>query len=342
MKDIEITFIIKALNEESNIAACIESCIREAKPYSSEIILVDSLSTDRTIAIAKQYPIKIVQFENKTDIGCGAAPQLGYQHAKGEYIYLLDGDMEICPDFIKHALMFLQENEVYAGVGGILVDTQAFSEEDKRRIEMYKKIKETLDVSHLGGGGLYRKSAIESVEYFSHQGLLAFEEAELGVRLSCAEWKMARINCDAVLHTSHLETSFQRLKRQWSNGRLGAHGTFIKSSFNERWRNKVFKQLWFVFAPILLNLFFLIFILIMNSYIKITTLTIIFSFTTYWFIIVGLLAIKKKSLVGSSISVITWNMAVLASLFVLHKKVKNPCLVIPSKVISFDSVRVIK
>ncbi len=335
MKDIEITFIIKALNEENNIAACIESCIREAIPYTSEIILVDSLSTDNTVNIAKKYPIKIVQFSHIGDINCGATAQLGYQHAKGQFIYIIDGDMELCPDFIEQALTFLKKNEVYAGVGGILVDTQAFSEEDKRRIEMYKQIKGTLEVSHLGGGGLYRRSAIETVKYFSHQGLLAFEEAELGVRLSCAGWKMARIDSNSVLHTGHSESGFQRLKRQWHNGRLGAHGTFIKSSFNEMWRNKVFKQLWFVFAPISLNSLFLILILIMNAYIEISTLTIFLSLTTYWFIIVSLLAIKKKSFAGSVISVITWNVAFFASLFVLHIKVKNPYLVIPNKVISF-------
>ena len=258
MEKIKVSIIIKSLNEEALIEKCITSVINGVKAegvhFKSEIILVDSLSTDNTVSIARNHPIKIVQFANKKDVSCGAAPQLGYQYSKGEYIYLLDGDMELCEGFLEQGLKHLKENSNIAGVGGKLLDTQIFSAEDQRRVDAYDKIKEMEFVSHLGGGGLYRKNSIESVIYFSHRGLKAFEEAELGLRLKNKNWDIVRINQNAALHTGYVETGLERLRRLWKNGRLHAHGIFLRSSFGQGWWWAAVRHLWFVFAPIIINI----------------------------------------------------------------------------------------
>jgi glycosyltransferase involved in cell wall biosynthesis len=149
MGEIQVSIIIKALNEEVNIAKCIESCIKETAGYSCEIILVDSLSTDNTVEIAKQYPIRIIQFLNKEDASCGAAPQLGYQYSLGEYIYLIDGDMECIPGFIPKAMQYMDQNCGVAGVGGQLVDIQINTVADRRRASYYSGIKIDKEVNRL-------------------------------------------------------------------------------------------------------------------------------------------------------------------------------------------------
>jgi glycosyltransferase involved in cell wall biosynthesis len=54
----KISAIVLTFNEERNIARCIDSIL----PVADEIIVVDSYSTDNTIAICKSYPIiKFVQ-----------------------------------------------------------------------------------------------------------------------------------------------------------------------------------------------------------------------------------------------------------------------------------------
>jgi len=92
---VEISVIIKALNEEDNITRCIKSAKKAIKKLLGEIILADSLSTDKTISLAKKEKIKIVQLTNSKDRSCGVGPQLGYQHSQGKYIYILDGDIEL-------------------------------------------------------------------------------------------------------------------------------------------------------------------------------------------------------------------------------------------------------
>ncbi|WP_347245282.1 glycosyltransferase, partial [Thermogutta sp.] len=56
-KTLALSVIIPVLNEEQNIAACLES-VR----FADEVFVVDSGSTDRTAAIAEQMGAKVVQF----------------------------------------------------------------------------------------------------------------------------------------------------------------------------------------------------------------------------------------------------------------------------------------
>jgi glycosyltransferase involved in cell wall biosynthesis len=55
-----------------------------------EVILADCASTDRTVEIALQYPIKIVRLRNIGDRSCGVGAQLGFQYSRGRYVCLMD------------------------------------------------------------------------------------------------------------------------------------------------------------------------------------------------------------------------------------------------------------
>lgn len=331
MKEIKITFIIKALNEENNIAACIESCISEAKSYNSEVILVDSLSTDKTIAIAKQYPVKIVQFENKADIGCGAAPQLGYQHAQGEYIYLLDGDMELCKGFLVEAMNYLADNSQVAGVAGKLVDTQHMSDEDRRRAKVYGKMSAVKNEQHLGGGGLYRKKAIDSVGYFSHSALLAREEFELGARLLSNNWSLKRLPLNAVLHTGHSEGNLQRIARLWCNGRLFASGALLKSAVGKPWFSLCVKHLWYLFMPLIINAFIVAALVTVNYIIPLSITVATLLLIVSWFVIFMLLSAQKKSMRSAANALLTWHVGFIALVLSLFMPIAKVNLTIKGK-----------
>ncbi|MCJ8349712.1 glycosyltransferase family 2 protein [Moritella sp.] len=332
MKDIEITFIIKALNEERNIAACIESCIGEAKSYASEIILVDSLSTDKTIEIAKQYPVKIVQFENQADVGCGAAPQLGYQHASGEYLYLLDGDMELCEGFLVEAMKYLRENSQVAGVAGKLVDTQYMSDEDRRRAAVYGEMSLIKNEKHLGGGGFYRKKAIDSVGYFSHSALLAREEFELGVRLLSQNWLLKRLPVNSVMHTGHREGNLQRICRLWRNGRLFANGALLKSALGKPWFSLCVKHLWYLFMPLILNALILAGLATVNYFTLISVSGSILIFIASWFAIFIMFSVRKKNMKSAANTLLTWHVGFITLLLSLFMRVGKPNLTIQGKV----------
>ena len=157
-----ISIVIKALNEETKIGRCIESAVAALGelPNPSEIVLADSVSTDRTVEIARRYPVRIVQFQHASERGCGAAVQLGYQHSRGDFVMLLDGDMELLPGFLPFALKKLAREPSLAGVAGLVEDTSIKNAFDRRRVATGAINRPLRAANWLSGGGLYRRDAI--------------------------------------------------------------------------------------------------------------------------------------------------------------------------------------
>ena len=62
-----------------------------------EVIVADGGSRDRTIAVAANYPVRVVQLEPAIRPSCGIGPQLGFQYSREPFICLMDGDMLLDP-----------------------------------------------------------------------------------------------------------------------------------------------------------------------------------------------------------------------------------------------------
>ncbi len=129
-----MSIVIKALNEEKRIVAAVESALTAVRMVGGEVVLADSCSSDRTVALASAYPIRIVQLARADERCCGVGPQLGYQHSVGEFVYILDGDMEMLPGFLPEALAFMQARPDVAGVGGQVVEMNTSSLEYVARV----------------------------------------------------------------------------------------------------------------------------------------------------------------------------------------------------------------
>lgn len=242
-----VSILVKALNEERRIAKCLAAAVREAHSVDGEVVLVDSLSQDRTVEIVRSFPVRIVQFASAADVGCGAAVQLGYQFINAEFVYVLDADMILQEGFIADALQRMRGDPSLAGVAGKLLDTRVRTAADERRLAAATAQAEDLLVSELGGGGLYRTAAIASTGYLAHAGLKAYEELELAARLWRGGWKLLRLARTSVLHEGHDETTWHMMRRLWRNGRARAAGVALRSAVGRPW----FWTLWRRFAFLL-------------------------------------------------------------------------------------------
>jgi len=81
---ISLCMIVK--NEEDIIASCLE----HAKPYVTEIIVVDTGSTDNTRGICEQHGARVITHEWKDDFA--DARNVALSHATSEWILVLDAD----------------------------------------------------------------------------------------------------------------------------------------------------------------------------------------------------------------------------------------------------------
>ena len=227
-----VSIIIKALNEERHIAAAIESALASLDGMRGEVILADSASTDRTVAIAANYPIKIVSLASIADRSCGAGVQLGFQYSAGDYVCLIDGDMRLYPQFLSAAIAFLKQHPDFAGVGGMIIERETGNFEYVKRASAADFDRLPGEVTRLDCGGLYRRAAVEAAGYLGDRNLQGGEELELGVRLHALGWRLARIAVPAIDHYGHAGNPYALLRRRWATRFAFARGQLLRATFN--------------------------------------------------------------------------------------------------------------
>jgi glycosyltransferase involved in cell wall biosynthesis len=93
MKNTPVSIIVLTYNEENNIRRCLESI----KDFTDEIFLLDSLSTDQTREIAREYPTKIFQnpFVDWVQQRNWALTNLPFSH---DWAFFLDADEQLTPE----------------------------------------------------------------------------------------------------------------------------------------------------------------------------------------------------------------------------------------------------
>lgn len=85
----KISVIISNYNTEKYISKAIQSVLDQT--YDNvEIVVVDDCSTDNSIEVIKQYPVKLIQ--NTENVGCGMSRRNGILEATGDYLMFLDSD----------------------------------------------------------------------------------------------------------------------------------------------------------------------------------------------------------------------------------------------------------
>lgn len=83
---IKLSVVLATKNEESNIAACLESI----KAIADEIIILDEHSTDKTVQIARTFGAKVFEVEHEEIFH--VTKQKAIDKASGEWILQLDAD----------------------------------------------------------------------------------------------------------------------------------------------------------------------------------------------------------------------------------------------------------
>jgi glycosyltransferase involved in cell wall biosynthesis len=86
-----ISVLILTLNEEINIGECIDSC-----SFSDDVVVFDSLSTDRTRAIAMEKGARVVErvFDNYAEQRNAALTSVSYRHP---WVLMVDADERVSP-----------------------------------------------------------------------------------------------------------------------------------------------------------------------------------------------------------------------------------------------------
>jgi glycosyltransferase involved in cell wall biosynthesis len=90
-------------NEELDIAACIESAMQASDPAKNDIIVVDSFSTDRTVEIAKRYPVRVIQHAFESH-GKQRTWMIRNVATAYDWVYILEADERMTPELYAECL----------------------------------------------------------------------------------------------------------------------------------------------------------------------------------------------------------------------------------------------
>jgi glycosyltransferase involved in cell wall biosynthesis len=106
---LDLSIVVPVRNAEDTIEECLDSIVH-AEPR--EIIVVDGLSTDKTMGIARRYPVRILSDEGR---GLPAARMLGARAATSRWVALIDADV-VLPDGALAALLEEFNENGYTGL----------------------------------------------------------------------------------------------------------------------------------------------------------------------------------------------------------------------------------
>src|SRR5690348_14872807 len=118
-----LSVVIITKNQEWNATRLIESVLDQCGGFPKmKITLVDSASSDNTLAIAKGYPLKLIRLSQPQRLTAAMGRYVGFKHSFGEYILFLDGDMELCRGWVECALEIMANDPQIAAITGQIID----------------------------------------------------------------------------------------------------------------------------------------------------------------------------------------------------------------------------
>ncbi len=102
-----LSVIITTFNEDVNIADCLQSVL-----WADEILVVDSFSTDRTVELARQYPVRLLQREY---FGSAAQKNWSLDRVRHEWVLILDADERVPPALAAEIRRILASEPRFSG-----------------------------------------------------------------------------------------------------------------------------------------------------------------------------------------------------------------------------------
>lgn len=117
--DMKLSLVVPCYNEAENVALFQQAVIAAFRDWEQdyEIVFVDDGSRDATLHNLKKLyaaqlcPVKVISFSR--NFGKESALYAGLQHASGEYICLIDADLQQRPEIVRDMVKILEEQPHY-------------------------------------------------------------------------------------------------------------------------------------------------------------------------------------------------------------------------------------
>lgn len=244
-----VSIVVGVRNMESTIGLCINSLLAQEYP-SKEIIVIDDGSDDSTPNIVKKFQVNLIRTEKK---GISHARNLGFLHARGEFIAYTDADCTVVSNWLSSMMPHFQDPSV-ALVGGVTIfQSDGSFSALYRQIEFEKRNQNTPEgeVNWAGGPGcVFRKEVLKEIGGFNPKWVHG-EDAEISFLVSEHGYKILKEPKAISYHTP--ESGVKKLIRKGyrdSTAYVRATLFHVRKSFKNRFNTTWYLPYDVVFQPV--------------------------------------------------------------------------------------------
>lgn len=215
--------VVPVFNGIEHLRTCLESVTAAIGRYqNAELIVVDNGSTDGSYELLLANYAATAQIFQVEDVTIGALRNYGARVASGDYLSFIDSDCVIPQDYFERVA------SVFASVDAAAVGSMCDLPTPAHWIEktwhmLHAPVKDGY-VNYLNSGNFVVKRAVfERIGGFD-ETLTTGEDAELGVRLGAAGFKIYESQEIKAIHLRNPKTLRQFVSRQVWHG-LGMFGS---------------------------------------------------------------------------------------------------------------------
>lgn len=191
-----LSIVVIGSNEGARLVRCFKSIRSMPRPFGEiEIIYVDSCSTDGSAARAAEFA-KVVELKEGR-LSAARARNAGWQNCTGDFVFFLDGDTILHPDFLTSALPEFANPQVMVVCGN--------RREISPHASVYNLVAD-LDwiashgmIDSCGGDAIIRRTALEQTGGYNPE-LIAGEEPDLCRRIRASGGLVSHIDVPMTGH----------------------------------------------------------------------------------------------------------------------------------------------
>jgi GT2 family glycosyltransferase len=131
---IDLSIIIVSWNVAELVAACLNSIVANTADLRLhlEIIVVDSASTDDTIAVLRERFPHVKLLQQSENLGFTRCNNIGLQAAVGRHLMLLNPDTEVIGNALYRMVEYLNQNSNVGVVGPHTLNTDGTTQSTRR------------------------------------------------------------------------------------------------------------------------------------------------------------------------------------------------------------------
>ena len=214
-----VTIIVVSFNTRTLLERCLTQALNAAVGLQAQIIVVDNASWDGSAEMVEARFPAVEVLRAPHNLGFAAANNLGWTHARGEFIVLLNPDAFLAADTLMRAVSLMKSNPNVGLAGGLLLGRDGALEPSARlfpsplndlltlsgladrfpRSRLFGRFNRTwadphqaADVDWVPGAfAIIRNTVLKQTGFFDERFFLYFEEVDLCRRIKAAGYCIA-------------------------------------------------------------------------------------------------------------------------------------------------------